>query len=94
MDASPLEVAIEIYEASPELFGQIEVLAEGGVRFGTDVLKLLALGVRAIGLGSPFYFANQYSADGVTRAADLIRYEVRKVEEVGQGDICLVESID
>ncbi|KAL2276811.1 hypothetical protein FJTKL_00467 [Diaporthe vaccinii] len=73
---SPLEVAIEIYEESPEFFGQIEVLAEGGVRLGTDVLKLLALGVRAVGLGRPFYFANQCSADGVTRAADLLKYEI------------------
>lgn len=60
------------------------MLAEGGARFGTDVLKLLALGVRAVGLGRPFYFANQYSADGVTRAADLLKYEVRKVGDVGQ----------
>lgn len=73
-------MAIEIYEESPELFGQIEVLAEGGARFGTDILKLLALGVRAVGLGRPFYFANQYSADGVTRAADLLKYEVRRLE--------------
>lgn len=74
-------MAIEIHEESPELFGKIEVLAEGGARFGTDVLKLLALGVRAVGLGRPFYFANQYSADGVTRAGDLLKYEVRNSEK-------------
>ncbi|POS70506.1 FMN-dependent dehydrogenase [Diaporthe helianthi] len=28
------------------------------------------------GFGRPFYFANQYSADGVTRAADLLKYEI------------------
>lgn len=74
---SPLEVALEIYDEEPELFDQIEVLAEGGIRYGSDVLKLLALGVRAVGLGRPFYFANQYSEDGVARAADLLKHEVR-----------------
>ncbi|KAL1868137.1 hypothetical protein Daus18300_006119 [Diaporthe australafricana] len=73
---SPLEVALEIQEEDPELFNQIEVLAEGGARYGTDVLKLLALGVRAVGLGRPFYFANQYSEDGVARAADLLKHEI------------------
>jgi isopentenyl diphosphate isomerase/L-lactate dehydrogenase-like FMN-dependent dehydrogenase len=80
-------VAIEIYKESPELFGKIEVLAKGGARFGTDILKLLALGVCAVGLGRPLYFANQYSADGVTRAADLLKYKVRKVGEVEHKDV-------
>lgn len=50
LDGSPssLEVAIEIYENDPEIFSQIEVLADGGVRYGTDALKLLALGVKAV----------------------------------------------
>ena len=34
-------------------FGLLEVYADGGVRYGTDVLKLLALGIRAVGVGRP-----------------------------------------
>ncbi|RYP63337.1 hypothetical protein DL771_009322 [Monosporascus sp. 5C6A] len=73
---SPLEVAIEIHEQAPEVFGQIEVYADGGVRYGADVLKLLALGVRAVGLGRPFMFANVYGTRGVERAIDLLRDEL------------------
>jgi isopentenyl diphosphate isomerase/L-lactate dehydrogenase-like FMN-dependent dehydrogenase len=32
---------------------KVEVYAHGGVRRGTDVIKLLALGVRAVGVGCP-----------------------------------------
>lgn len=48
---SPLEICLEIYESDPTLFQKIEIYADGGVRYGTDVLKLLAFGVKAVGLG-------------------------------------------
>lgn len=51
---SPLEIAYEIYRNAPQVFSQVEVLADSGVRYGSDVLKLLALGVKAVGLGRPY----------------------------------------
>lgn len=55
VDASPstLEVAYEIYRNAPEVFSKIDVMADSGVRYGTDVLKLLALGVKMVGMGRP-----------------------------------------
>jgi len=78
LDGSPssLEVALEIYETDPGLFKQVEVLADGGVRQGTDVLKLLALGVKAVGLGRPFMYANIYGTEGVKKAIDLLKHEI------------------
>jgi isopentenyl diphosphate isomerase/L-lactate dehydrogenase-like FMN-dependent dehydrogenase len=78
VDTSPssLEVALEIYNEDPEVFQQIEVYADGGVRYGTDVLKLLALGVRAVGVGRPFMYANIYGAEGVARATEMLKYEI------------------
>lgn len=78
LDGSPssLEVAIEIYNTAPEIFTQVEVYADGEVRYGTDVLKLLALGVRAVGLGRPFMYANCYGANGVARAIELLKHEI------------------
>lgn len=78
IDTSPsdLEVAYEIYQEAPEIFDQIDVLADGGVRYGTDVLKLLALGVKAVGLGRPFMYANVYGAEGVKHAIDLLKFEI------------------
>ena len=78
IDGSPssLEVALEIYENDPSIFDEVEVYADGGVRYGTDVLKLLALGVRAVGVGRPMMYANIYGAPGVARAIDMLKYEL------------------
>ncbi|PSN61080.1 (S)-2-hydroxy-acid oxidase [Corynespora cassiicola Philippines] len=78
LDTTPssLEVALEIYNEDPEIFQQVEVYADGGVRYGADVLKLLALGVRAVGLGRPFMFSNVYGAEGVKKAVDLLKHEI------------------
>lgn len=50
---STMEIVLEIYENAPQVFNQTEVLADCGVRYGTDVLKLLAMGVKAVGMGRP-----------------------------------------
>ena len=51
---APIDVLIEMRQTRPELFSKIEVYVDGGVRRGTDVLKALALGAKAVGLGRPF----------------------------------------
>jgi 4-hydroxymandelate oxidase len=54
MDAtlSAIETLPEVVEACA---GQAEVYLDSGVRRGSDVLKALALGARAIGVGRPLY---------------------------------------
>ncbi|TDZ18832.1 Cytochrome b2 [Colletotrichum orbiculare MAFF 240422] len=95
LDGSPsgLEVALEIHEQAPEIFQQTEVFADGGVRYGADVLKLLALGVKAVGLGRPFMFANTYGADGVARAAQLLKHEIAiDAANLGVADLKQINS--
>ncbi|KAH7396484.1 hypothetical protein DE146DRAFT_39447 [Phaeosphaeria sp. MPI-PUGE-AT-0046c] len=90
LDTSPsaLEVALEIYNEAPEIFKQVEVYADGGVRYGVDALKLLALGVRAVGLGRPFMYANVYGYEGVARAAAMMKYELANdAANLGVGDL-------
>lgn len=52
-----LDYAPATLEALPEVVeavdGRVEVLMDGGVRWGTDVAKALALGARAVLLGRP-----------------------------------------
>lgn len=78
LDGSPsaLEVAIEMYQEDPTMFQKIEVYADGGVRYGTDALRLLALGVRAVGVGRPFMYANAFGQPGVEKVAQILKSEL------------------
>ena len=73
---SPFQVALAIHDEAPEIFQQTEVFADCGVRYGTDVLKFLALGVKAVGLGRSFMYANIYGTPGVERAIQLLKMEI------------------
>jgi len=54
-----------------------EVILDGGVRRGGDILKALALGARACMAGRPFLYGLAAGGErGVTRAIDLLRNEV------------------
>ncbi|PSN61583.1 cytochrome b2 [Corynespora cassiicola Philippines] len=90
LDTSPsaMEAAIEIHRQAPEIFKKVEVYADGGVRYGTDVLKLLAMGVRAVGIGRPFMYANVYGSKGVERAIDIMKGEIAlDAANLGIGDL-------
>lgn len=56
----------------------LEIHIDGGIRRGTDILKALALGATACGLGRPFLYAiaNGYGSDGVVRAVDILEQEM------------------
>ena len=43
--------------------GQVEVYLDGGVRLGTDVLKALALGARAVFIGRPVLWGLAYQVN-------------------------------
>jgi 4-hydroxymandelate oxidase len=55
------------------LAGQIDLLVDGGVRRGTDVLKALALGADAVLIGRPaIYGLAVGGAEGVQRVVDIL----------------------
>jgi len=57
--------------------GRAEVLLDGGVRRGTDVLKAIALGAKACMIGRPYmYGLAAKGRSGVTQALDLLRNEI------------------
>lgn len=95
LDGSPssLEIALEIHEQDPDVFSQIEVLADGGVRYGTDALRLLALGVKAVGMGRPFMYANVFGAEGVSKAASLLSNSIMNdAANLGVGDLKAINA--
>ena len=56
--------------------GRIPILVDGGIRRGTDVLKALALGATAVGIGRPCLFGLAVNgANGVARVIDILRNE-------------------
>jgi isopentenyl diphosphate isomerase/L-lactate dehydrogenase-like FMN-dependent dehydrogenase len=91
--SSSIEVALEIHQQAPEIFKKIEVYADGGVRYGVNVLRLLALGVKAVGLGRPFMYANVYGTEGVKHAIDLLKKEIAlDAANMGVADIHKIDS--
>jgi L-lactate dehydrogenase (FMN-dependent) and related alpha-hydroxy acid dehydrogenases len=55
----------------------MQIFLDGGIRRGTDVLKAVALGATAVGLGRPFLFSlSGYGENGVRRMIDILRQEI------------------
>jgi 4-hydroxymandelate oxidase len=73
LDTSPatIDVLPEIADALAAHGHRIEVLVDGGVRRGTDVLKALALGARAVLVGRPVLWG--LAAAGEAGAASVLR---------------------
>lgn len=95
LDGSPssLEVALEIFNNDPAIFDEIEVLADGGIRYGTDALRLLALGVKAVGMGRPFMYSNVFGVEGVEKIIALMRNGIMNdAANLGLGDLKSINS--
>ncbi|MDH5566306.1 MAG: alpha-hydroxy-acid oxidizing protein [Myxococcales bacterium] len=74
--AAALDVLPEIAAAVGD---RAELILDGGVRRGTDVLKALALGARACMIGRPYLYGLGAGGEaGVSRALDLLRAELRR----------------
>jgi L-lactate dehydrogenase (cytochrome) len=57
--------------------GKIEVLMDGGIRSGQDVIKALALGAKGVFIGRAFvYGLGAMGEAGVTRCLEIIRKEL------------------
>lgn len=66
---SSISTLLEIKKYAPHVLDQIEIYVDGGITRGTDVLKALCLGARAVGLGRPYMYAlSAYGTEGVSRA--------------------------
>ena len=58
--------------------GRVPVILDGGVRRGTDVLKALALGATAVGIGRPYIWGlGAFGQPGVDRVLEVLDNELR-----------------
>jgi isopentenyl diphosphate isomerase/L-lactate dehydrogenase-like FMN-dependent dehydrogenase len=56
----------------------VPIILDGGVRRGTDVLKALALGATAVGIGRPYIWGlGAYGQQGVDRVLELLNNELQ-----------------
>lgn len=88
LDTAPatLDVLPRVVDAVAD---EVEVLMDGGIRRGTDVVKALAYGARAVGLGRPVLWGLAVGGqEGVERVFDLLRDELdRGVALCGHVDV-------
>ena len=91
MTMGAIEMVPEVVAAAK---GQAEVYVDSGVRRGSDVIKALALGARAVAIGRPLYWGLALNgADGVHGVLELLREEVdRAMSYCGQTNIRELES--
>jgi L-lactate dehydrogenase (cytochrome) len=62
------------------------VFIDGGVRRASDVLKALALGASAVGVGRGFLYAfSSYGQEGVERAIEILRVSVTTIDSTVLG---------
>ena len=74
---SPCDVVAEIKDAVGD---RMKVFADGGVRSGEDVFKLLALGADAVGIGRPYVVAVYGGAkDGAKIYTNKIYWELKNI---------------
>lgn len=97
---APIDMLPEIVDV---IGGKADIILDGGIRRGTDVLKALALGANACSIGRPYLYglaAGGYQ--GVFRVLDLLRGELlrdmqllgcSRVADIGAEHIRVAEQI-
>ena len=88
-----LDGALAAIDALPEVVkavnGRVPVLLDSGVRRGSDVLKALALGATAVGVGKPLFFSLAIAGEhGVAKMFSLLKTELE-----ASMAICGVETV-
>ena len=92
-----LDTTFATIEVLPEIVkavdGRLEVYLDGGIRRGTDVLKALALGARAVLIGRPLFWGLAVDGEaGVRSVFEMLRHELDIA--MGMSGRPTIDSID
>jgi isopentenyl diphosphate isomerase/L-lactate dehydrogenase-like FMN-dependent dehydrogenase len=78
LDGAPATLKV-LPEVVAAVNGRAEVLMDGGVRRGSDIVKAICLGARAVLLGRAYAFGLAAAGKpGVTRALEILREDVER----------------
>ena len=93
LDGVPATVTV-LPEVVDAVAGRIEVLLDGGVRRGTDVLKALALGARAVFIGRAYLWGLAVAGeDGVQNVLRILRDELElSMALAGRTSVAAIDS--
>jgi L-lactate dehydrogenase (cytochrome) len=73
---SAADTLVSIRKHCPEVFDKCEVIVDGGVLRGTDILKALCLGAKGVGLGRGFLYSLIFGEAGVNKAIRILKHEL------------------
>jgi len=78
LEAAPpaLETLLEIRRYCPHVLEQCDVLLDGSVRRGSHIVKALALGAKACGVGRPALYSLVFGEPGVRKMGDILQAEI------------------
>ncbi|KAK4926347.1 hypothetical protein LTR49_006819 [Elasticomyces elasticus] len=81
LDYSPPSILLllEMHKQCPEIFDQMEVYVDGGIRRGGDIVKALCLGATAVGIGRSFLYALNYGSEGAEHLVEILKDEMESV---------------
>ncbi|CRG87924.1 Cytochrome b2, mitochondrial [Talaromyces islandicus] len=69
---------LEVHKYCPHIFKKMEVWVDGGVRRGTDAVKALCLGAKAVGIGRPALWGlGAGGVQGVERTLQILSNEMK-----------------
>lgn len=73
---TPMWTLLEIHKQCPEVLEKLEVYVDGGISRGADILKALALGATAVGIGRPYLYSLVYGQEGVEHLTQILKDEL------------------
>ena len=78
LDAAPasLGTLLEIRMHCPEVLDSCEVVVDGGITRGSDVVKAIALGAKSVAIGRPMLFALALGSEGLDKAIHILKQEM------------------
>ncbi|HLW55636.1 MAG TPA: alpha-hydroxy acid oxidase [Candidatus Angelobacter sp.] len=79
LDTQP-STAAALPRIAEKIQGKIPLLVDGGIRRGSDIVKALALGAKAVLIGRPYLHGLAIAgAEGVARVVEVLREELKAV---------------
>lgn len=93
-----LDTAVSTIEVLPEIISAVDAKAEvyldSGVRRGTDVLKALLFGARAVGVGRPWLWGLAVGgSEGVRRVIEILRLQLEMaMAYCGQSSVLALQA--